>query len=200
MIDYFGSEGRIMYRYDYAKKRLYGAGLKNAQITTTFAIPMAGCKHELAVSDEKNVMVVHWNGKSPNSTLVRNTTSVEEDQTEINNLDQGKVDPLGQLMTGTYRDDGCVRSVEPNGTLYLFRKNGEIAELVQGLYTIGGMAWNNKKKLFYVFDSCNYTIYEYIWSPHTGYISKKRMTMNVKYSTKYNKFLTKKVHLSFHQI
>lgn len=109
------------------------------------------------------------------ATIIRNNTGVEQDPNyATNHFDTGSVDPKGRLVTGTYRTQGCVFTSQVNGSVYLFRENGESVSLIQNLGTIGGFAWNKKEKLCYFFDSCTYTIYEYDWSPKTGLISEKQ--------------------------
>lgn len=166
----------IFHRYDYAQNRLYSATLEGGVINPTFVIPLAGCRDELVVSNDKRIVVVRWDGVSPTAVTLRNMTAIEQDPIYASNhLDLAGVDPKGRLVTGTYRTVGCVRTTDVNGTVYVFRKNGEAVPLIHNLDTVAGFAWNKRKKLFYFFDSCTYTIIEYKWSPKTGNIRKEQM-------------------------
>lgn len=56
-VDYVG---KLVCRYDYAQKRVYCATLEGDAINPTFFLPMAGCKHEFAVSNDRRVVVVRF--------------------------------------------------------------------------------------------------------------------------------------------
>lgn len=122
----------------------------------------------------------NWDGTSPTAIIVSNKTQLEGSTLYRNNfLDQGVVDPLGQLQTGTFRFSGCVSTPEVNGSLYLFRKNEIIEDtIIQNLKEISGFAWNVKRNLMYFMDSCDYCIREYKWDPNTGLIGKNHMSFN----------------------
>ncbi|XP_055296952.1 putative sugar lactone lactonase YvrE [Sitodiplosis mosellana] len=174
LVDYLGNREQLFYRYDYAQNRLYSATLAGGLINPTFALPMIG-HNELAASNDKRIVVINWDGVSPTATTVRNITAIEQNPIYASNhLDIGGIDPEGRLVTGTYRTVGCVRTSDVNGTVYVFRQNGDIVPLIQNLDTVAGFAWNKRKKLFYFFDSCTYTIFEYKWSPETGEIRDPR--------------------------
>lgn len=168
------SSDQIFYRYDYAENRLYSATVVGGLADPSFFLPMAGCKNKFAASSDKSIVLIHWDGISPKATLICNLTTIEQNRIYANNyLDAGSVDPKGRLVAGTFRRDACVATSEANATLYLFKKDGEIVPLIHNLDTIGGMAWNVRKKLFYFFDSCKFTIIEYKWCPRTGKIRKR---------------------------
>lgn len=168
-------QSQQFYRYDYAQNQVYGAALDTGRISLTFAVPLAGNKNELAVGNDKQIVVINWDGVSPTATLARNQTPIGDPNYSYNHLDFAGIDPKGRLATGTYRTIGCVQTQPANNTAYLIELNGEIVPLIQNVDTVAGFAWNRKKKLFYYFDSCNYIIYEYKWSPKTGMIRKNRM-------------------------
>lgn len=166
---------------------MYSASLEGRTINPTFMLPLAGCENEFAVADDKRICVIRWDGCSPNATLVRNMTVIEQYATT--HIEIGGIDPKGRFLAGTYREIGCVKSSDPSATVYLVRKDGEIVPIIQNLDTSAGCAWNKKKNLFYFFDSCTYTIYEYCWSPQTGNISEKQIVLYQKRKLFFNIFL-----------
>lgn len=178
------------YRYDYAENRLYSVTVEGGIVDPSFFLPMAGCKNEFAASNDKRVVVLYWDRVSPSATLVRNMTAVEQNSIYANNhFGTGNVDPKGRLVAGTYREDTCVWTSEANGTLYLFRKDGEIKPLIHNLGTLGGLAWNKKKNLFYFLDSCTYTLFEYKYCPRSGKIRKQMTKKYCLVATKHTIFL-----------
>lgn len=195
MTDYTaGVEDPIYFRYDYAEKHLYSAAVEGGLYNPSFFLPMAGCKNKFAASSDKRVVVLHWDGVTPNATLVCNMTAIEQDPIYASDhFDSGRVDPKGRLIAGTYRQSLCVRNSDVNGTLYLFKKDGKIVPLIHNTDTIGGLAWDKAKNVFYFFDSCKYTIYEYKWCPRSGRIRKKQAedfeNRTLRQKSTFNRFL-----------
>lgn len=171
-VDFLAETNATFYRYDYAEQQLYSSKVNNESIIPTFMLPMKR-NNQFAVGNVKRIVVIQWDGKSPDATLASNRTGIEEEPIyATSGLDTGASDPTGRLVTGTFRFSGCIANQDANANVYSFRKNGQIMRIISNVKTIGGLAWNKKKKLMYYFDLCNYNIMEYKWDPKTGNISK----------------------------
>lgn len=176
-VDYVGgNQNRTLYRYDYNSGIVYSAAIRTGFFLTTYCLPIKCSKDEYIVGNSylKRVCRVRWDGVSEFADIISNKTELDPDYPlDQIEMDTGVVDPLGQLLSGTYRMKGCPPTTDPFGTVYLFRKNEKIVTQIPCMREVSGFAWNTKKKLFYYFDSCDYNIREYKWNSKTGRISKK---------------------------
>lgn len=162
-----------LFRYDGETKTIYGASIDNGLSSPSFLIPMEGSKDHFVCGIERTLVVLRWDGVSKIATFERNATSVERDSIyKTNAFDKAKVDPKGRLYAGTYRQDFCPASPNPDGALYLFEKNRNILTVLKDIKSLQGVWFNKKKKLAYTIDYCTNYISEYDWSPHSGRFSK----------------------------
>lgn len=64
--------------------------------------------------------------------FVRNATSVEQNPAYAKTgFDRGRSDPNGRLIAGLYRQNDCIPTSTPNGSVYLFEKNHKIRKLIK---------------------------------------------------------------------
>lgn len=125
------------------------------------------------VSAQRFVNIIEWDGISKMAKFVRNATSVEQNPAYAKTgFDRGRSDPNCRLIAGLYRQDGCITTSTPNGSVYLFEKNHEIRTLITEVKSTAGFTFNVKQRLFYFLDYCNNVILEYDWYPSTGFIGK----------------------------
>lgn len=161
-IDYVGGiDNRTLYRYDYTSNTVYSAAIDTGFFLTTYLVPIEGLKDQFIIgnSELKTVLRIQWDTKSTTAKILSNKTQVDSDLSPLTNgMDTGVVDPLGQLLTGTYRIKGCPPTTDPFGTVYLFKKNGKIKTQIPNMREVSGFTWNVKEELFYYFDSCDYNI------------------------------------------
>lgn len=171
-VDYT-SASQCLFRYDYKSKMLYGASIDAGYTTPSFIIPSKCCDNQYAVSIERTVMIIEWDGVSTIARYIRNATAVEQNPIfNTNGLDRGKVDPKGRLVAGTFRTDYCPPTANPNGSFYLFERNQNVKTLITNIKSSAGFAYNTKQQLFYFIDYCNNVIWEFDWDPRTGTIGK----------------------------
>lgn len=162
-----------LFRYDFQQRIVYAAGIEGGYNNPSFILPLKCCKNQFAVSIDRTIMIVEWDGIAPMARFVRNATSVEQGPNfDKNHFDRGKVDPQGRLVAGTYRTDYCPASSYPNASLYLFEKNRSVQTLISNIKSTTGLAFDTKKNTFYFVDYCDKYISEYDWSPRTGFIGK----------------------------
>lgn len=165
---------KSIFRYDFRTKTLYEAGFAgNITHQPSFIIPIKSHKNRFALSVERSVLIIEWDGKSSFVKPIRTATAVEQEAIyDDNDFDSGKVDPSGRLVAGTYRGDGCAKTSAANSSVYLFERDIDILPIIRGISSVAGLAWNPKLKKFYFLRSCLYSIYEYDWCSKTGSIRK----------------------------
>lgn len=141
---------QCLFRYDFRQKTLYAAGIEGGFTNPSFIIPLKNCPSQFAVSIERTVMIIQWDGVSSMARFVRNVTAVEQNPIyDGNHFDRAKVDPKGRLYAGTYRTDYCPsQSASANGSLYLFEKNHNIQTLIANTKSATGLSFDKKKNFF----------------------------------------------------
>lgn len=179
--DYTNTTRPNIFRYDYKSKKLYSATINGGKLSSpSFILPIAYTTNTYVVSIDRHLALVSWDGVSTNANVARDSFAVEESPIySSNHFDNGKVDPEGRLVAGTYRVDNCVKTNSANCSIYLFRKNKDILTLVSNLSSATGMEVRWKfhhetfKKLRYVLVKYLFNILLYIIGLTWNYNSRK---------------------------
>lgn len=159
-----------IFRYDFHNKRLYAATIEGGYNNPSFLFPLGN--NLFAVSIERTIMLIEWDGIASMAKFRGNKTFVEQgDDYAGNHFDRGKIDSSGRLVADTYRTNNCPANTFPNASLYLFEKNRNIYTELSNIKSTTGLAFSSQKKQFYFVDYCDNFVSAFDWSNETGYIS-----------------------------
>lgn len=161
-----------MLRYCPADDKVYCASVDEYPIIT-FITPLEGTLDQFAVGSNKSVEIVHWDGKSPKAKWIR-TVFVAENCTkyETNNMNDAKADQHGRLFVNSRRTDLCFNldTIQTYANLFRICANEPAVTLIKPktLRFPDGMAWDEKRSIFYFIDTCAFNIMAYDYCPYTG--------------------------------
>ncbi len=112
------------------------------------------------------------NKKTEELKLINDT---ESNITE-NRFNDGTVDLKGRFYAGTMPIKGSNKDDTPKGTLYCLDELGNVKKIMEGFYTINGLAFSPDAKTAYVSDSAFWvrTIWAYDYDLDNGICSNKR--------------------------
>ena len=118
------------------------------------------------------------NKKTEELKLINDT---ESNITE-NRFNDGTVDLKGRFYAGTMPIKGSNKDDTPKGTLYCLDELGNVKKIMEGFYTINGLAFSPDAKTAYVSDSAFWvrTIWAYDYDLENGIWSNKRVFFNTK--------------------
>lgn len=170
-VDLLGTESQIL-RYCPADKRVYSAMVEGGPFAT-FVIPVKGTKDQFVVGGKHSVGVVQWDGKSSKAEWIRTVFEAENcTEFETNLFNDAKADPKCRLFVGTRRNQICSNLDTDPTYANLFRISAKEPPVTlnkpRTIQVSNGMAWNEKLNKYYHVSSCDYSLNEYDYCPHTG--------------------------------
>ena len=100
-----------------------------------------------------------------------------KDNNPKNRFNDGTVDSRGRFYAGTMSLNPTSKGEEPKGSLYCLDPSGYIKKILDGFYTINGLAFSPDYKTAYVSDSAPWirTIWSYDYNLEDGIWSNKKV-------------------------
>jgi len=144
--------GKHIYKYTPSTKKLTKANIGKH---VSFIIPVEGSKDRFLISMDRELVVITWDGVSPQVSKLEKIAEVENRPgVDGNRFNDGKADPTGRLWTGTMGHEPVVGNVDPKkGSLYSLGSNGQVKHHVSDVHISNGLAWSADLKKFYYIDS-----------------------------------------------
>jgi len=166
-VDIFGSPSPCVHRVDLTGKQtkvnIPGLG------GVSFVIPVEGMPGQFVISTQRTLVLMEWDGHSPNPTRLTNLLTVEPG-TPGNRFNDAKCDALGRLWAGTIVEGG---SPAGSGNLYKISE-GVITTMVTGINTSNGICWNKENTLMYYIDTPTRKVDVFDYNHVAGTISNRR--------------------------
>lgn len=164
--------GPAIFRLDYKTGEIYKATIRDDSSPIGFFIPVNGTTDEFVVGANRRVLLIKWDGKSGQATVLKSLVEVDKNYTD-NRCNDGKVDPAGVLFFGSMGDQSKYDlAVTRHGAFYRFTKETGAVELKKDVGISNGLTWDVKRKKFYYIDSVTRDVKEYDYDPITSEISK----------------------------
>lgn len=148
---------------------MYQARIKNAA-TVLFILPIKCFKDHYLVGIDLKAVIVYWNGRSPEATVI--STLFELDENPTNVINDIKTDAYGRFYGGTKSVESCDTGTPPTGAFYTYNKRKGVQKIFDNVYISNGLTWVRKTNKFYYADSCTYDIKEFDYDPKTGNLCK----------------------------
>jgi gluconolactonase len=143
--------GPAIFRYDYKSGEIYKATIKGSDARLGFITPVDGTSNEFIVGADHDLIVISWDGKSGQATVVRVLTQVDLDNPP-HRINDGKVDPRGRVFFGTIGDESLNLTQIRLGAFYRYTDSGTV-KLKDSIGISNGLTWNEKLGKFYYIDS-----------------------------------------------
>jgi sugar lactone lactonase YvrE len=136
------------------------SGAEDGSDDSTFALPAPASSFGLApdgglvVSLADRVVLTSASGE-----ISRELARIPH-QSDLMRLNEGKVDPFGQWVTGSMHFEG-----QPLGAFYAVDAHGTVHELARDICTANGLEWSPSGDRIWFTDTGRTTIYEAQYSP-----------------------------------
>jgi gluconolactonase len=98
--DIYGDKQSIS-RFSYNENKTYNAVIPGHPVIS-FIIPVHDTKDQFIVGSGKKIVLIQWDGKSSQASVVKTVGEVEPDLPE-NRFNDAKCDPFGRFFGGTMR-------------------------------------------------------------------------------------------------
>lgn len=161
-----------IFRYDFKNGEIYRATIKDDNSPIGFMVPVDGTTDEFVVGANRHVLLIRWDGKSGQATVLKSLAEV--DQAHVGNrINDGKVDPKGVLFFGSMGDEAKFDLTETKvGTFYRFANETGAVPLKGNVGISNGLTWDVKRKKFYYIDSVTRDVKHFDYDPVTSQICK----------------------------
>lgn len=172
--------GGTVNRYCFTENKTYSANIENEDVIG-FIVPVEGNNNEFVVGIGRRIGVIHWDGKSKTSKVVRIVGEVEKDpKFKTNRFNDGKCDRFGRIYAGTMRLEECGDIFDAQmGSFYKYAKDtNNFEKLRENISVSNGLCWNDQLNKFYYIDSCTLDVKEFDYDPKTGRISNERQVID----------------------
>lgn len=125
------------------------------------------CKNLFAVGNDHDVIIIKWNGKSPQAQIARRQRifSVESNDAK-SHTDTAIADHHGHLYEGTFSLDFCNASA--NKSFYRYSIDRGIERIFGDLYGSSGIGLDENAQKLYHLEYCRLLITSFDWDPTTG--------------------------------
>lgn len=164
-----------IFRYDYKTGEIYKATIKDDDSPIGFLVPVEGKSDEFVVGANRNVLLIRWDGKSAQASVIKVLAEVDLAHTG-NRINDGKVDPKGVLFFGSMGDESKYDlGVTRVGSFYRFAsKSGAVVQagLKENVGISNGLTWDEKRKKFYYIDSVTRDLKEFDYDATKSEICK----------------------------
>lgn len=162
---YIDISGHAIFRYNYKNGEIYRATIKDEDSPIGFFVPVAGTNDEFVVGANRRVLLIRWDGKSGQATVLKSLAEVDQDFNG-NRINDGKVDPTGVLYFGTMGDESKFDLAEVRvGTFYRFTNETGTTALKGQIGISNGLTWDVKRKKFYYIDSVTRDVKQFDYDP-----------------------------------
>lgn len=159
-----------IFRHDFKNGEIYRATIKDDSSPIGFFVPVEGTSDEFVVGANRRVLLIRWDGKSGQATVLKSLAEV--DQTHVGNrINDGKVDPKGVLFFGSMGDEAKFDLFETKvGTFYRFTNETGAVPLKANVGISNGLTWDVNRKKFYYIDSVARDVKQFDYDPVTSQI------------------------------
>lgn len=156
-----------LFRFDFTEGKTYVASIVGQETDSSsfgpsFILPVSSeCnkyKNQFAVGIGHTTRTVQWDGKSPSVNVSNTIFTIEQNDPTIN-LAIGRQSEKGILYVGTLHSSFC--SGPSNSSIYKYTKKNGIEQLVSGIQTTTGFAFEKNGKILYQLDSCQKIIVKF---------------------------------------
>lgn len=152
-------------RYDSLTGDIYKAKIKdNDSKSIGFVIPVEDKDDEFVVGVEREIMIIRWDGKSREASVVQVLAEVDQGKPK-NRINDGKCDLNGELFFGTMGDENSDLKTNPSAAFYQLKGNVAIS-LKEAIGISNGLTWDKSRGKFYYIDSIarDVKVFDYDWS------------------------------------
>lgn len=164
--------GPAIFRYDYKSGDLFKATVKDENSPIGFITPIEGTSDEFIIGAGRRLLVIKWNGRSSQATVMKALADIDSDQPG-NRINDGKADPRGVLCFGSMGDESKFDLSKTRvGTLYNFNNVTGLEALKAGVGISNGLTWDVKRRKFYYIDSVTRDIKQFDYNALTSEICK----------------------------
>lgn len=126
-IDIYGDKQSVS-RFDYKENKTYNAVIP-AHPVISFIIPVDSTNDQFIVGAGKKIVLIKWDGRSGQATVIKNVGEVEPNLEE-NRFNDAKCDPSGTFFGGTMRIEIDNDIFEKRlGTFYRYTKKEQFVPL-----------------------------------------------------------------------
>jgi len=130
-------------------------------------LPIAGSPNKYLLGVAQEFKIMEWDGFS---TVPRSLTSIEFlNEAPTTRINDGKCDPSGRLIVGTYDKSGGSA-----GNLYRFDSDGQLTRIQNNIKISNGLAWSADNKTMYYIDSPTLHVEAFDYDIQDGFISNRR--------------------------
>lgn len=173
-VDFLATSSQpAIYRYDDRSGMTYSATIPGSQ-TIGFIYPVRqGCKectNLFAVGSGHDVLLVKWDGISPQAQIVRTLFSVEPDN-PLTHVNLARADGHGRLFEGPFSLEFCGAPVADQ-SLYRYDSSRGLQRIFTGVRATTGIAFDDKAHKMYHVGGCSLLLTEYDYDPKTGDVCK----------------------------
>lgn len=170
--DILGEE-YCLFRYDYHEERLYSAGIEGASMAS-FIVAIKGEENFFLVGIDRKVIIIEWDGISTMASIHRDLYNLEQNDEYygMNHIHCAKADSKGRLFSPTFNMRQLCGGVSRAGLYQYDDRTRTVKQLFDDQQVPNGLAWNEKTKHFFYYDSCNFDIIKCKWDPKKGNLSK----------------------------
>ncbi|KAJ6639871.1 Regucalcin [Pseudolycoriella hygida] len=163
----------LLLRYDYQENRVYSASVSGAP-SLLFLLPIACTKDQFLVGIDRTTVVVQWDGRSPEATILRPLFEVDCETSNYTTFNDVKTDERGRFYGGTkFVEKGvpCTSVAEPIAAFYGYESGKCVKKFFGNVILSNGLTWVRPTNKFYYIDSCTYDIKQFDYDPRTGDLS-----------------------------
>jgi gluconolactonase len=157
-------------RYDIKNGEIYRATIKDDDSPIGFFVPVENTTDEFVVGANRRVLLIRWDGKSGQATVLKSLVEVDQAHTG-NRINDGKVDPKGVLFFGSMGDESKFDLFETKvGTFYRFTNETGAKALKGNVGISNGLTWDAERRKFYYIDSVTKDVKQFDYDPETSEI------------------------------
>ncbi|KAB0795139.1 hypothetical protein PPYR_04817 [Photinus pyralis] len=179
---HWDNESQSLYWVDIVKKTIhkYIPSLKKhthikVDKFPSLIVPISGSSDRFIITLQREVAVLTWDGVSSRPTSIETIAIVDTDNALKNNrINDGKVDPLGNLWAGTMAIDGDTPYGPRTGTLFCLSSNKKIRYFEENVGISNGLAWSSDLKKMYYIDSVKRRIDQYDFDATNASITNRQ--------------------------
>jgi len=162
-------DGHKVVRYVPATDELFSVTLDGR---VSPVVPIAGSPNKYIVGVEQELKILEWDGRS---TYPTSLTSIERmNEVPTTRFNDGKCDPRGRLVAGTYDTSGGT-----GGNLYSLNANGDLSKLESGIKISNGLSWSADQRTMYYTDTQTGRVDAFDYDIETGKVQNRRQVFNV---------------------
>ncbi|XP_022906693.2 regucalcin-like [Onthophagus taurus] len=147
----------------------------------SFIIPIEGEKNKFLISQERDIVVITWDGVSNKISDLKKLVEVDTNPDVLGNrINDAKCDASGRLWAGTMGAEEVKGHIKPEmGTLYSFDTKRGLKGHVKGIGCSNGLSWSLDNTKMYYIDTFQRAIHQYDFDLESGNISNKQVIFSL---------------------